>query len=385
MDADLTVVIPLFNQEKYIRQCIESVCNQKIPGLQIVVVNDGSTDGSLEICDEIAAIDDRVRVISQDNRGLAGARITGIKAARTRYVTFVDADDFILDNAYDDAMQFVSDGYDQIFYEISRYHNDGSVKRERHIIEEGIYDKKRIMNEIYPKMIWDFERNTPGVECSQCIRIVRRDLLLDTYERLQGRSFYYGEDIVITYPMLLHINKMVVISKSYYMHRQRDNNIAPAYISSENYFDEISQMYAYLRKAMKKDEQYDFTKHIDYMYMYSTCLKKWSYNDYDYSRDFLFPFDKVQKGEKVILYGAGLVGNTYHKQLKKLDYCQDILWVDRNADGLNNHDVMSLSELDKDIYHLFDKVVIAVENKKMGNEIKEFLMNKGYHETKIVI
>ncbi len=385
MGADLTVVIPLYNQEKYIRECIESVCKQKILGLQIVVVNDGSTDKSLEICKEIAVSDSRIRLITQENRGLAGARITGAKAAQTRYVTFVDADDFILNNAYDDVERYTSEDYDQIFYEISRYYNDGMVKREHHILEDGIYDRKRIIREIYPKMIWNFERNTPGVECSQCVRIVKRDILLNAYECLGGKSYYYGEDIVITYPMLLHTNKIVVISKSYYMHRQRDNNIAPAYISSENYFNEISEMFSYLRCAMKQDKRYDFTKQIDYMYMYSVCLKKWSYNDYVYYRDFLFPFDRVQSKKKVILYGAGLVGNTYYKQLKKLDYCDSLLWVDRNAEKLQNCKVMPLSELDKDIYRMFDMVVVAIENKNVANEIKKYLIDKGYDKDKIVI
>ena len=385
MGFDLTVIIPLYNQEKYIRECLESVCKQNIPGLQIIVVNDGSTDGSLKICDEIVASDSRVRVVSQENQGLAGARMAGIKAARTKYITFVDADDFILENAYDDAIQYIDEDYDQVFYEISRYYNDGLVKRERHIIDDGIYDKKRIMAEVYPKMIWDFERNTPGVECSQCVRIVKRDMLLNTYSGLENRNYFYGEDSLVTFPMMLSVKKMAVISKSYYMHRQRDNNTAPPCVSAENYFDEVAIVYSHLRNELKRDTEYDFTKQIDYMYMYSVCRKKWSYNDYEYSREFLFPFDKVQKGQKLILYGAGLVGNTYYKQIKKLDYCEKILWVDRNAERLHNQNVVSVSELENDIYFLYDVVVIAVENKNLAMEIKEYLLEKGYRREKIVV
>ena len=87
MDADLTIIIPLYNLEKYIRECIKSVCNQNIAGLQILIVNDGSTDGSLNICKEMADADNRVSIITQDNRGLAGARLAGIMAAKTKYIT----------------------------------------------------------------------------------------------------------------------------------------------------------------------------------------------------------------------------------------------------------------------------------------------------------
>lgn len=382
--SKLSVIVPLYNQEKYIEQCIKSIQNQKIEGLNIIVVDDGATDNSGRICDALAEKDSRISVIHQENKGLAGARYAGIKFSNSEYVTFVDADDFILPNAFDEAMEFINKDYDQIFYEISRYYENGEAKREYHVIEEGIYDRERITNEIYPKLIWDFERNTPGIECSQCVRIVKKDLLLDMYKELEGKSFYYGEDIVITYPLIKRINKLAVISKSYYMHRQRENNAAPDYIISEGYFDEIANMYSYLRNAMKKGEEYDFTKQIDYMYMYSVCLKKWGYDDYEYSRDFLFPFNKVPLGRKVILYGAGLVGKTYYEQLTRLSYCSELLWVDLNAERINNIHVKSVEELDKEEYKLFDNVVIALENKNIVKQVNAFLQTKGYRPEIIV-
>lgn len=386
MDTDLTVIIPLYNQEKYIKKCVESIENQKNINLSIIIINDGSTDNSLKICEELAKRNDRIKIISQENKGLAGARYTGIVAAKSNFVTFVDADDFICANAYDDAISYIKNGYDQIFYEISRYYNDKNIKREYHIIEEGKYDRERIEKEIYPKMIWDFARKTPGIECSQCVRIVKKDLLLNIYNNLNGKKFYYGEDIVITFPLMQFVNKLAVISKSFYMHRQRDNNTAPPYIKSEGYFDEIARMYSYLREAMKGNGNYDFTKQIDYMYIYSVGLKKWSYNDYEFPREFLFPFDKVPTGKRIILYGAGLVGKTYYMQLKKLSYCSEIAWIDRNADNIiDEQGVMLPDELEKDRYYSFDYIVVAMENKKVAEEIKKFCLSIGYSNEKIII
>lgn len=382
--SSLSVIVPLYNQEKYICECIESIQKQTYRDIEIIIVDDGSTDQSGEICDKIAENDNRILVIHQKNMGLAGARYTGIMHASSKFITFVDADDFITSNAYDDAFYYLDKGYDQVFYEISRYYDNGRIKREYHLVEPGIYDRARIINEIYPKLIWDFQRGVPGLECSQCVRIVRKELLLEAYEELQGRSYYYGEDIVITYPLLCHIQKLAVISKSYYMHRQRKDGEAPEYISSDGYFDEILRMYAYLRMKMKQYDNYDFSKQIDYMYMYSVNLKKWSYHDLHYNRDFLFPFNRVEAGKRVILYGAGLVGTTYYNQITKLNYCSGILWVDKDAINLNNQLVHSVSDLDNECCHLYDYIVIAIENKKVTEEVREYLLNKGYLSEKIV-
>lgn len=382
--AHLGVIIPLYNQEEYIEQCVRSIQNQTVKDLEIIVVDDGSSDNGGSICDRLAEEDNRITVIHQENKGLAGARYAGLCCSKSQYVTFVDGDDFITSGAYDDVLDYINNDYDEIFYEISRYFDDENIKREYHIIEEGTYDRERIKKEIYPKLIWDFERKTPGIECSQCVRIVKKELVIDAYNELNNKSFYYGEDIVITYPLIKKINKLAVISRSFYMHRQRIYGTAPEYISVPGYFDEINHMYSYLRYKMKAHEAYDFTKQIDYMYMYSVNLKKWSYNDYEYQRDFLFPFDKVRSGLKVILYGAGLVGRTYFTQLEKLSYCAELLWVDRDAEKMNDSKIKSLKKLDKEYFKSFDFIVIGLENKKIIEEVSKFLLDKGYSQEKII-
>lgn len=384
MKSNLSVIIPLYNQEKYIKQCVESVINQKNINVSIIIVNDGSTDNSLNICEKIAAVNNNVRIITQSNQGLAGARKTGIEVAETKYITFLDADDFVTSEAYSEAENFMQRDVDEIFYEISRYYSNERIKREYHVIDSGFYDKNRIEKEIYPRLIWDFNRNTPGIECSQCVRVVKKNLLIEAYENLHGKSFYYGEDIAITYPLMTRIKTLAVVSESYYMHRQRENNGVPPYIASKGYFEEIFNLYRYLRISMNKNVIYDFNKQIDYMYMYSIELKKWAYGDYKYDRNILFPFNKLPEGRKVILYGAGIVGNSYYNQLNKLSYCKSILWVDKNADNIENPMVRPISELECKEAHEFENVVIALESRVVVEEVKKFLVSKGYDIEKII-
>ena len=93
--AKISVIIPVYNAEKYLDKCLESLENQTLEGIEIVCVNDGSKDNSLEVLNRHAEKDKRIKVINQKNAGVSAARNKGIRTARGKYITFVDADDFI--------------------------------------------------------------------------------------------------------------------------------------------------------------------------------------------------------------------------------------------------------------------------------------------------
>lgn len=93
IQGQISVIVPAYNVEEYIIDCVESICNQSYKNLEIIIIDDGSTDATGEICD--AFDDSRIKVIHQKNQGLSGARNTGILEARGEYLAFVDSDDYI--------------------------------------------------------------------------------------------------------------------------------------------------------------------------------------------------------------------------------------------------------------------------------------------------
>lgn len=95
MDLKYSFIIPIYNIENYIRKCVDSILNQEYKNFEIILINDGSTDESLNICNNYAQIDKRVKVINQSNTGVNVARIKGIEAASGKYICCVDGDDFI--------------------------------------------------------------------------------------------------------------------------------------------------------------------------------------------------------------------------------------------------------------------------------------------------
>ena len=93
--ALVSVIIPVYNLEKYLKQCLESVVSQTLKDIEILCVNDGSTDSSLEILEEYASRDTRIRIINQENHGAGNARNTGLNIAAGEYLYFLDGDDYI--------------------------------------------------------------------------------------------------------------------------------------------------------------------------------------------------------------------------------------------------------------------------------------------------
>jgi len=101
----ISVVVPIYNAEEYLNKCVTSIQNQSYQNLEIILVNDGSTDGSLTICEELAKKDKRIKVISQNNGGLSNARNKGIDVATGDYIGFVDADDYICNTMYENLLK----------------------------------------------------------------------------------------------------------------------------------------------------------------------------------------------------------------------------------------------------------------------------------------
>ena len=105
----VSIIIPVYNVEKYLKRCLDSVCNQAYENLEILIVNDGSKDGSLKICNEYANKYSNIKLLNQENQGLSESRNNGLKAATGEYVMFVDSDDWLCDGAVNEMVNFMEE------------------------------------------------------------------------------------------------------------------------------------------------------------------------------------------------------------------------------------------------------------------------------------
>ena len=199
----ISVIVPIYNIEKYIAKTIESIRNQTYQNLEIILVDDGSNDNSGSILDVIAAKDSRIKVIHQENGGVTSARISGIKMATGEWIGFVDGDDFIEPDMYDvllkNAMKHQADishcGYQMVFpSRVDYYHNSKKMVVQNH--ETGLYDilsgnyvEPGLWNKLYKAFI---VKNVIDQNLIDSNIKINEDLLMNYYFfRLSNTSVYY--------------------------------------------------------------------------------------------------------------------------------------------------------------------------------------------------
>lgn len=140
---ELSIIIPVYNVEKTLGRCIESVIRQSFQNFEMILVDDGSKDNSATMVDEIARTDNRISVIHQCNQGLSVARNAGIKVAKGRYITFIDSDDFIAQDTYKGVMDLLNAHPEYDILEFSVIEKYGSKAQHPLILDDCVYQNKQ--------------------------------------------------------------------------------------------------------------------------------------------------------------------------------------------------------------------------------------------------
>lgn len=373
------IVVPIYNAELYLEKCISSILEQSYSNFELVLVNDGSTDNSGRICDYYVGMDKRVKVIHQNNQGVLYARYIGLKSLECDYATFLDADDWIAKDTYENVLSYMEQGIDVISFRIIRYFDDSYQYTSLNNYHQGLYNKQQIEEMIFPTMIWNITKGTYGIDPSICNKIIKKNLLLDELNKVKNLNIFYGQDVAVMYPLMLQVKSLFITNNCSYYHRQRKGKEIAPYFLDKDYYKKLYLLYEYLSEQCK--EHIEFTKQIDYFYVYSVKLRLWIYGDKKRDGE-LFPFDKIPKGSKIILYGASGLGQLYHEQFLKINYGTILAWVDKNYDKYQEFGVKDIACIStiKD----FDYIVIAVIYQETAESIKNNLIYMGVEEEKIV-
>lgn len=385
MNSLLSVIIPIYNVQEYLKQCVESVINQKYQDLEIILVDDGSTDGCKEIVDIYAKRDTRVRVIHKKNGGLLSARAAGVELAKGQYVTFVDGDDWVDACMYERLMgRLMKDRADLITSGCYRYFNDAYiVESYDRMIPEGVYEKKRLETDVYPIMMYDERINAYAFDPSTCFKIFRKELLFPIMQKLKRCHFYYGEDAAISYLYVLDAQRVICTNDKYYFHRQRNEAYVPSYFNDELFFEKLLECYEFIKGEIKNSQYYEIiNKQLDLFFARSANLKRMKYGLPIYYRlnYFLFPFDSVPCGSNIVLYGAGKVGRDYQMQLQNAEGWSLVARVDRNYESMGNGVQSPEVILEVD----FDYIVVAIVDDEVYATIKKWLNTHGINDEKII-
>ena len=267
MSVKVSIIIPAYNLEGYIDKCLESVCKQTLSpqDMEIIVINDGSTDATASILDMWAKKEDRIKVVHKQNGGVSAARNTGIDMAKGEFIFFFDGDDFMEPETCEELYNIAKQNQaDSIVYGYYRY-EDGKVMETCHpLFDKQIYEGKEIIKKMVPQFVglsydninsWlRNEENALYVENPALWRImVSRQIIVDNKLRFDTR-LKVGEDTVFISEYLSCAKKCFVQQKCYY------------YLVTR----QTSTIFVYERKAMQKlqgkinllDGRYDLTDRI---------------------------------------------------------------------------------------------------------------------------
>lgn len=208
----ISVIIPIYNVEKYLPKCVDSVINQTYKDIEIILVDDGSPDRCPEICDEYTKIDDRIKVIHKLNGGLSDARNAGLDIATGEYIGFIDSDDYIDEHMYEDMLSAIENAdADLCICGFDRVDEDGKNKSSTHfenamLSEEQAYEML-VQGNVYFIVAWN--------------KLYKRSVV----NNLKFKKGKIHEDEFIMHHVYGECTKIVTLEKSYYYYLIRDTSI----------------------------------------------------------------------------------------------------------------------------------------------------------------
>lgn len=209
--------------EQFLGRCLDSIVNQTYDSLEIILVNDGSTDSSGDICDNYAQKDNRIKVIHQVNSGVSSARNTGLDAATGNYISFVDPDDYIELNTYETLIPYLGNDID-----ILRF----NAKRKGEILNwlpfKGEYSGDRFEQEVVLPMIGSEKFGGMFILGVLWVHLFKRDLIEKNHIRF-NKELRRCEDRLFTITTMLHANKMFFVDDILYHYQVNDESLSNRY------------------------------------------------------------------------------------------------------------------------------------------------------------
>lgn len=374
----ISIIIPVFNAKKTLERCVNSVLYQNISDYEIILVDDGSLDGSTELCDSLSEYNSLIRTVHIPNGGIYQARKKGVEIANGDIITFLDADDWLDKDAYDYLLkEFYMKDVDMLLFTY-KYENGTSIQ---HLYSEGVYHKEQIRKMIIPNMIWDIEMGTRRLDPSLCCKIVKKQLYLYATKDVDLR-IVLGEDAAVTYPMICQANKLLIVNKAYYNYCVSNESSTRSFPVER--IQEIKNFRSTLREKLSNMADFDFSAQIDcYTRTFLDMVSRDWFGCSRSSQMFVFPFDLIKNRESIVLYGAGDVGKSYYNSIVTMGLTLNG-WYDKNAEALSQYNGEPIKNPESLLIAENDMILVAVKDEAVYKDIKSDLIGLGIRTGKII-
>lgn len=282
----VSVIVPVYNVEKYIKKCLDSLVNQTLDGVEIIVINDGSPDNSQMIIDEYVKKYKNVKSYIKENGGLSDARNYGIKKATGEYISFVDSDDYIKKDMLEKMYNYaIKEDLDVVVCDSINVYDNGS---EILIKSNNNYSDNDVRNYII----------SPPMACT---RLFKKTI----FDKIQFKKNIYYEDLEMTPKVVNITDKIGFVSEGLYYYVQRDGSIMKQNVFNKkllNIFDVLKS-----NKDLLEDK---FPEEIEYMYI-THLLRTASlrFLNYDNGKEYIYKIHNIMKE-----YFPKWKNNVYYKK-----------------------------------------------------------------------
>lgn len=381
--AKITIIVPVYNVEAYLSKCIESILCQTYPYIQILLIDDGSTDRSGEICDQYAVQDERIEVFHTKNRGLVAARKFGLKHASGKYIGFVDSDDYIEADMYEKMAKVIDESQADFIH--TGFIRENSQYTEKVFgFEDGAFELKNIKDResFLVKYVLKAKIES-SVSYSIWSKLYRSDLIKSSYAMLQNDQ-QYGEDLLSLCLCILRSGKIALSRYAGYHYVVKEESMSHLqhmkYTAKEielcnnvakNIYNYSEQIYFDL-----EDDIFSFTinRMIKMIDKVDSGINIQQYTFADIGR---------LRGKKIAIFGAGKVGKDYYAQFSKYWDIEITAWFDSNWEK-HQYEYAKVLGIDKVNDYLFDKIIIAVYEENIAREMAKMLSVYGQSDEKIL-
>lgn len=262
--ALLSIIVPVYNIEQFLEKCVDSILAQSFTDFELILVDDGSTDGCGAICDRYADLDSRVLVIHKENGGLVSARKAGLAVASGTYVSYVDGDDWIDRDIY---RYMISNAQtyncDLVMCDVEHEHNKKKIRNfTAETLETGYYGREELEEKIFPIMLYGGTFYYFGIYPVIWNKLFRRDMLI-SHQFAVDDNIKTGEDAACVYPYLLEAKSMYFM-KDQFLYHYRHSSVQMTASYDNDSFNRFKSLYNFFNRSNLAKSKY--SSQLDFYY-----------------------------------------------------------------------------------------------------------------------
>lgn len=379
----ITVIVNIYNEQQYLKQCVNSILAQTFTNLEIILVDDGSTDQSPEICKEYSAEFSQIQCILKNNEGLVRARKTGLEKATGDYVAFVDGDDWLEPEYYERLYCELITSEADIVVGGHKENLCGVETIRYNMVAQGTYHKEKLETEVYPIMIYTGQFSQFGIYSYVWNKLFKKDIFKLCQMQVDDRIFI-GEDACSVYPALLRADSVRVIEYAGYHYRQRANSMVKMTYNYDLEYQRLKILALYLKEQFTNSVYKTILlPQLNYFLLSQVAVRTNGFSEKEKEERNLFPFSELPQNCSVVLYGAGTFGQHTYRRMKASKFCEILSWIDAETEayqmlGVDVKPVSTVMPLEADY------VVIARIEKSDADQAEDILCHLGVPRDKII-